>query len=651
MMSRHITVWTQRFLQQFGYTAHKCQCSCINFHHLTASSAFRNLQNFSLKNATLQDYSHESNIKNCLMYTTDIKDGPRTQHVLSIIDSLKETGSRSIKPDIYKPQNQRMAWLKDMHRLLMKSVVFKPEKQDLAEFSKKAPHSFSTNALMSMAWDIQQVDKETMKIIVALWRRFDSMTVEEILTTADIFFYRGVTCQWYTSAMISYAEEIFELLSFTPPQLTRLVFHISNHGSAPPALWDNIEKRLLENLSDFDINLLAIICQLCFTDQSRIKSPILVDKIASKLLENLSSLRGSYLQMMMKMLRFSNYIKISFYQQLGDKLITSKYFKEFHTPSEVMHIAFAYASVRMTHPELFQSILKYCLTSRHQFRLKDMAKLVWACGTLVTTQEKNIAYVHDILLKLQRNIAMNDIQKYPDSLLDLLMGLALLNIYPHHFINIAFDPAILKVLLGLPPEREKFFQLMFLDNSLSIECPNYSGFRLTEAEYASVALKVSGKCLELDMEFRKSVKPALSALVNLLGSDYVQCKFVLPHCRTSDIVLAYDMDKKIFVKPVSKPLRSTNNADEHSCNKSIQDVALLLLSRMQTSFNDQPLGVLYCKIRQLQAVGYKVIPVDANEAMSYTFLDMETTQRLLLDHISAALGTDVSKVLHSKYNG
>ncbi|CAG5132214.1 unnamed protein product, partial [Candidula unifasciata] len=502
-----------------------------------------------------------------------------------------------------KQNDRRWPWIEKMHRQLMKSVVLPPDKQALKQ---KLDNSHSTGDLMSMVWSIHKIDKESMNFLAVLWQRFDLMTLEEILTVADVFYLQNVHVPSYASAMITFADEQFESLVITPLQLTRLMFHINNHGSAPQSLFHSIEKTMSDNLSDFDVNLVAAICMLLFTCQSRIKSPILVDKIAKKLLENFRSLQEpSYLHMLMKMFRYSNYINVSFYKKLGDILVNSNFLNRCKSQTHIMHIAFAYACVSVTHPQLFHHILMACQKTFDHSRSKDIAKTIWACGNLVTNQKENIACIHDIVLQLRKDISVRTVRDYPESLIELLMGLAMLNIYPYDLFNVAFDPVILKILYGLPPDREKFIQLMFLDNSLSIECPDYSGCRLTEADRAVVAQKVAAKCVDMDIQLRKSVKPAVAALTSVLNADLVECMFVLPHCQTTDILLAYDMSKQQFVKPVTKPLGSKTIGTDH--DKSVQQLVLVLMSRTQTSYDGQPLGLLHCKIRQLKALGYLVV--------------------------------------------
>lgn len=302
--------------------------------------------------------------------------------------------------------------------------------------------------LMSLAKDLQTMDRNSKQIIVELWRRLDSMTVDQILTVADMFYVKQLKSANYYSAMLSYFNEMYELLDLTPHEMARLVFHIKCHSNASPYLYLAIEERLLKKFSDYGLNQLAIICHLLFVGQNRIKSVVLLDKIASRLLQEFHILHPWYLPMMMKMFRYSNYIKPSFYTEMGDKILTTDYLKNIRGLSHIMHIVFTYASVRVTHPALFSAILKHCELPVQFQRLKDISKIMWACGTLVTTEPAQLESIGKIVELYRRNASIESILNYPDNLVDFIMGLIMLNIYPHDMIEDLFDPNVVKKTLG-----------------------------------------------------------------------------------------------------------------------------------------------------------------------------------------------------------
>ncbi|XP_059177137.1 FAST kinase domain-containing protein 5, mitochondrial-like [Physella acuta] len=539
------------------------------------------------------------------------------------------------------------AWLVKMHQHLMKNVTLPPSYNGYFDMSEENLEKQSIPQLMSLAKDLQTMDRNSKQIIVELWRRFDSMTVDQILTVADMFYIKQQKSANYYSAMLSYFNEMFELLDFTPHEMTRLVFHIKCHSNAPPFLYLAIEERLLQKFPDYGLNQIAIICHLLFVDRNRIKSVALLDQIASKFLQEFHILHPWYLPMMMKMFRYSNYIKPSFYTALGDKILATHYLKKTSGLSQVMHITFTYASVRVTHPALFSAILTHCESPVQFQRLKDISKIIWACGTLVTTEPAQLESVDKIVGLYRRHVPIDTILNYPDNLVDIVMGLIMLNIYPHDLIEDLFDPNIVKKALGLQNVREKFLQLHFIHNSVPIECPDYKGNRLSKSQLAIVEEKLKHLTLDVDVYYRKSVTPALESLLNALGDDKVHCKFVLPHFRTTDILLFYDRTKGCFIKPSEEQLAST--AVPGYFDKNIERLVILLLSKANYTFDKKLLGMMRCKLRQLKTLGYKVIPIDTEEAEKYPLIDSKMREELLLGHISRALQVDDLMSGHSNH--
>ncbi|KAH9524677.1 hypothetical protein Btru_027517 [Bulinus truncatus] len=532
-------------------------------------------------------------------------------------------------------------WFVKIHKNLMESVKFPRAFTGHLDYNLWTLQLMKTSELMALAQGVKVVDDSTQNLIVALWRRLDSMTVEEMLTTADIFYMNNVPSRYYYSALLTFVNEMFDLLDMTPVQLARLTFHIRVHGDAPQTLFHAVEEFMLKKFSEFDLNLITIICHLFFVGQNRIQSVQLLDKIARKILGNIDSVNQWYLPLLMKMFRYSNYINIGFYKKLGDTMLQLNFLKNFNSISQIMHFAFTYASVRISHQDLFTEILQYLKKFEESARIKDVSKIVWACGTLVTDKPEQIQCLQNIVQRVSVNLSLNEVWKYPDNLVDLLTGLAFLNIYPTDLYNYLFHPKMVKIILGLKADRDKFMQLHFFYHSLPIECFNYSGNELSEADIKYINDKMQFVSLEMDMKLRKCITPALNALKEALGDLFVQCRFVLPQFKSSDIVLVYDKEKRCFLKP-SDTFFPVSISDLKRCEKdNVERIVIQLLSKAQSTYDNKPLGMLHCKKRQLQILGYKLISVDAEEADRYLLVDLKMTQELLLSHISNALGVDV----------
>ncbi|XP_012940216.1 FAST kinase domain-containing protein 5, mitochondrial [Aplysia californica] len=553
--------------------------------------------------------------------------------------SLSEVDSSQVTDATRSEPKGSQFWMINMHKRLMESVYLPPVKKSYPRYSEDFLQSLSTLDLMSQARNIQHVDKETMKVITALWRRLDSMTMEEMITVADIFYMNQVPNPWYTTALISYITEMFDLLYMTPHQLTRFTMHVACHAHSPPYLQIALEQRLAETLDEFNINQVCVCCHLFFFGRTRIKSATLLDRIGQKLLDEFDTVKNWYLPMIMKTFRLSNYVKVSFYKSLGDLIVKTDYFSQYRTVGQMMHFAFAFASVRVTHPDLFLYLLRQCLRPQFKRRFKDIPKIIWACGTLVTNDREHLNLVHMILKKTR--FQKEDMQRYPDNLADLLMGLAFLGIYPPTLLDWLFEPSMVKALTGLKKEREKFLQLQFLDNSLRIECPKYTGNRLSEAYRDVVSAKLSKFRPEIDTQLRKSINPAVSALRDAVGSECVACDFILPHVKSADILLCFDRETREFIPPATVQWDGKNSPGlSNSRDKEkLQHIVIVLLSRPQTSFDGKLLGLVHTKLRQLRCLGFKVITIPAEEALLYTIQDRMSTQQALMSHVQEVIQT------------
>ncbi|GFO46301.1 fast kinase domain-containing protein 5 [Plakobranchus ocellatus] len=524
-------------------------------------------------------------------------------------------------------------WLTDIHTKLMKSVNFPPRLREYKtiHFDGKELSSFSPSELLTVASSIKYFDKDKDKIIVGLCRGFDSFTVEEILTVADVLYINDALTPIYTKAMAVFLYEMIDKLKFTPTQLVRLVFH--THTSAPLLLIE-LERKIEECLSEFNMDELAYICHMLFYGQHRLRSMTLVDEIGKKLLIELNSLTPENLPMLMKAFRYSNFIKVSFYKQLGNCLVSSNYMSNFSTANQIMHFAFAYASVRITHHSLFKQLLERLEDLKQPPRLKDLSKIIWACGTLFTVEEDHLEIIRNIVKAVRKNINNDQVLRYPDNLMDFFVGLAYLNIYPLDLIEMFLGHKTIDKILDLDASRAKFLQLQFLDASLAIECPEFKGQLLSESHRENVENHLSHLSVEVDMKLRKPIIPVLEALRGKLGADCVHCGFVLHHFKTADILLAYDSSKKQFINPEMTTIFQTQG--------TVKRIVIMLLSKVQTSYDDEPLGMLQCKLRQLLKLGFLIVQISANDALNYTLMDKAVIQQRVMALVDDAISQSLS---------
>lgn len=577
------------------------------------------IQMTTLRSTVLQTPSLQS------LFYTNFSSSKFRDKEQPVKQTLKESAGR--RSPLRAPE-----WLRNLHADLMKSVTLPAHSKGMQDGINKQIDvlNVTPSQFLTIASFLQINNPDQDKLVFTLCRNLDNMSIEEILTAADIMYKNNVVSHVYKKAMIAYFYEIIESLHFTPPQIVRTVFHFQDVWPFATKLMIELEEKISQCLSDLTLNQVAQICHLLFYGQYRFKSMTLVDSIGKKVLQEFDSLSPDYLPMMMKAFRYSNYIKVSFYKELGDKIVSNDLLNNFSNAGQVMHFAFTYASVRVTHQKLFNHLLKRVLKLKKTPRIKDLSKLIWACGTLVTTDKEQLEMIDALVDTVRENITIEQVLRYPDNLVDFLVGLAYLNIYPVDLIEQFMGEDTIKLLMGIDSSRIKFPQLQFLDESLAIECPNYNRRLLTKMQRQEVKSQVIHLNEDVDKMLRKPLIPAFEALKDLIGEENVHCGFVLPHFKTADILLRFDQQSEQFIS-----LQSTE--DKLNPDK-VARVVVMLLSRPQTSFDDQPLGMLHCKIRQLSRLGYKLVQINADEAMSYTFLDRTKIQQKILAHVSEALG-------------
>lgn len=326
----------------------------------------------------------------------------------------------------------------------------------------------SGKVLISQLWEapLKHLEALSHQII----RRFNQLNAEQIIAVVDILCIRKVWLPTYNEAMMDFMTEMWEILELTPSQLTRLAFHMVSQGGASPDFVLGLEQRFLELIHDLTLNEVAIICHSFFNCQYRIKSLKLLDKISDKLLKDLESLNFWYFAIFMKTFRFSNFLKVSFYHRLGDLLIEKDFLKKFNSLPQIMHITYTYASLRITHSRLFSYILRTCIESPgFKFRMKDVSKLVWSCGTLLVNEPHDLERICQIVSIAKDNLSPHEETEFPDNLVDLCIGLCYLNVYDDFFLNKIYSPECIPSLMRKYSVLKILFLFLWVNITIAIQ--------------------------------------------------------------------------------------------------------------------------------------------------------------------------------------
>lgn len=270
------------------------------------------------------------------------------------------------------------------------------------------------------------------------------------------------------------------------------------------------------------------------------------------------------------------------------------------------------------------------LDNPEKLRLKEIERLLLAT-TMFDFESANVPDFYERCLReMKKESRRAERAKYKRCVPCALNYLSIRKIYDYELMNEVLDKDYIYTVYGrttLPRE------LMVLDYSIEIECPDYRGNRLSDRN-RNVVVKLTSEYIPLPEREKQSVANKLflkvqRAVNNLIGDANLSVPLhILPHFnkagkkkknekkkqRTclnkliSDIILCKNTQTNKFVSPkvfddfvlidVKHPIRDEN----------LKWYALVVLSYNQTVRETPiPLGLMNMKARQLKALGYEPI--------------------------------------------
>ena len=288
-----------------------------------------------------------------------------------------------------------------------------------------------------------------------LTKRIETNGLAFSLDVADILFMMEINCRRFVSALFDCVTVHFDSLEMTPDLLTRLMFYVFLHGSAPPRLYPKVEQFLNDHIHDFHIGDISVICLGFFRSIRRIESNLLLEKIAQKLLTDIEYVGQHGIVNILKSFRHSGYNDATFFENLAGCLINKRILENCSNLNLLMHITSSYAGLSIFHHDLLDITLKHFVnivckpgkSSMNQIRSKDLAKFVWAYGVFVF-EPKKYRNLYLRLVSVYRERVSTEDLVYPESLADMLQGLMYLQIFPEDLIAKMFNKPTAVALRG-----------------------------------------------------------------------------------------------------------------------------------------------------------------------------------------------------------
>ena len=345
------------------------------------------------------------------------------RHDILFKDTYKHRITSSAKP--------RKEILKGILNILSQSDP--PTRQQLKALPQQELINF-IQEIARVAVAEEKLDTDLMQLVEdECCFRAKNMDSVQLLLVADAFF---VMRYWYQtscyySAMFREFERRWMHMTIQKEDVVQLATCIVMCRRFPLLLVRKIEQFLCSNMDKFSASELSVICSAFFMSNTSFRNVELMDKLADAVLHSVPSgeLKAYQLGNILKALRHAHFAKLSFCDSLGNLLSNSPALWAEFTLLDLANVAFAYASLRVSHPALFAGISSHAvklIQNRASMRLKDIGRLVWSFALLREPLDNIVQ--NQLLFILRRDIDL--MEEFSESFIEALLGLAMRKKYP-----------------------------------------------------------------------------------------------------------------------------------------------------------------------------------------------------------------------------
>eukprot|EP00062_Callorhinchus_milii_P012913 gi/632960453/ref/XP_007896204.1/ PREDICTED: FAST kinase domain-containing protein 5 [Callorhinchus milii] len=399
-------------------------------------------------------------------------------------------------------------------------------------------------------------------------RRVWDMGFEELLLVADLWRYLGRSVPRFLEMVASYAGVRWKALSL--PQLVQFIYIIGENRRAPAELMQKLEMLVSLYLDQMNLEEVGAVC-LGFFKSSHGLSENLMKRIGDMVLAHVEDISNYALVNVMKMFRYTHVDHLPFLKRLGEAV--SDRVPGMGTQG-VMHVVLSCASLHYRDELLLSAVAASIPSKAPHCRSKDVAKFLWSFSSL-NYEPPNVEEFYRCLTE-QVHRKMQEFERFPEHLLTALLALAFTGRYPHDLLDVALSPQFVHLALSSSAFELKR-DLFTLEGSVAIECPHYTGHRLPLPlqEEISEALRAFARqeiCTKPEMTEAES-----SLRVLLGGPEYVKNHTILPHARSAELEVHFDLSGKPLPFNTEAPGK---NKPKRKLNFSGIQVTDLLISQL-----------------------------------------------------------------------
>ncbi|KAK6188211.1 hypothetical protein SNE40_004440 [Patella caerulea] len=482
------------------------------------------------------------------------------------------------------------------------------------------------------------------------------ITIETAFRVAEEFLHVEYRQTKFLSSLFTSVDQNFSAQITNHDTVTKLMFYIYLHGYVPKSLMLQVEEYLEEKLDEFSLKDVGVVCLGFFRTKTRLKSSVLLQNIGDKLLSNLKEARDNDLMNVLKCLKFSGYLKFDFFKDLSQRLITCKKIEQFSNPQILMHIACFYAGSIISDDELFDQLMNRFLQMLQidfKVRCKDIARFIWACGMVqYKPEERRNSYFDMIEYFRVYGIKPRSLLQQ-ESIVDLLMGLVYLKIFPYHFFEKIFSTDVSSKLITGNGVLEKRSQLYLLHCTIDIECPDYTGVRLN-SDLVHAVHKSQTSYLEKGIQnvYKTVVEDIYGTMQDMFGKSNIKHYRILPHFNTKDIELHFDENDCVMPlkqQPYNPLLPSVSvNNDVKNNSAFCKRVLIEILGRNQILANSTKFtGHYKTKLRQLKKLGYQILLILPDDGWMLVNRSTEERQKYISRRFKEDLNIDITSATKS----
>ncbi|XP_051523458.1 FAST kinase domain-containing protein 5, mitochondrial-like [Myxocyprinus asiaticus] len=362
-------------------------------------------------------------------------------------------------------------------------------------------------------------------------RRASEMELHQLLLAADLWRCLGRFVPRYLEKLFDSITQYFNQIG--PPELVQLVYVVGEGRRCPDTLIQPIESLLMRHLNQLMAEELGAVCLSLFKSQISL-SERAVRRLVDRTHVVVKDMSDFGIVNVMKLMRFSYLDHLPWLEAMG--LEVPRRAPQMGVQG-LMHVVLACSALHYRNDRILLAVAEQLPNVVEHCRSKDVAKMLWAFGTLgfLPSQCPNL-YPSLTKILCEREA---EFQRFPEHLLTGLLGLAFVGQFPHDLLNLALSTEFVnKACNSLELELRK--DLFTLDGTVGLELPRWTGPRLSHAMKEEVT-KQLWDFAQADICQKPEVLEAESMLQKLLGGEwFVRKHMIFPHLRSIDLEVHLD---------------------------------------------------------------------------------------------------------------